>query len=185
MTAKARTLFTLGHSNRSLADFVGLAHAGGVRTVVDVRRFPASRRHPWFDRAPLTEALAEAGLGYRWLEDLGGRRPEPPPALAPLVSALEPPWDAYAAWARGDAFADALSALLDMARVQGPLGLTCAERAPEHCHRRLLSDVLVLKGWSVVHLVADDERREHVPHPLATLVEGRLAYPPRQGLLFE
>jgi uncharacterized protein (DUF488 family) len=181
----APLLFTAGHSNRAIGELLALLVEAGVRTVADVRRFPRSRRHPWFDAEPLRESLAEAGLGHVHFEALGGLRDEPLADLLPLVGALPEPWPAYAAHARTEAFQEAFQRLLRTARSRGPVAIVCAEREPEGCHRRLIADAATLAGWRVVHLVAPGQRREHEPHPLAALVGGRLAYPPRQASLFD
>lgn len=185
MNAEQAVLYTAGHSNRSASELVALLVAAGLRTVADVRRFPRSRRHPHFASEALRESLAEAGIGYQHFGELGGLREEPPRDLLDLVSALPAPWAAYAAHARSELFQEAFGRLLKAAELRGPLALLCAEREPEDCHRRLLADALVLSGRRVVHLVTAGERREHELHPLAVLVGGRLAYPPRQASLFD
>ncbi len=180
-----RILYTAGHSNRELLDLVELLLGAGIRTVADVRRYPRSQRHPQFNSDALCDGLAEAGIGYQHFGELGGMRDAPSRELLPLVSALGEPWDAYAAHARSDDFAESFARLLKAAELRGPLAILCAEKDPENCHRRLLADAAVLAGWRVVHLVAPDETREHEAHPLADLVGGRLAYRPRQTSLFD
>ena len=177
-------IYSAGHSNRSIDELVELLSGAGIHLVADVRRFPRSSRHPWFDSEAMRESLAGAGIGYQHFGELGGMREEPPRELLPLVGALPEPWPAYAAWARGDEFHQAFERLLKAADTRGPMAILCAEKDPENCHRRLLADALVLSGRRVIHLVTPDERREHELHPLAELVGGRLAYRPQQTSLF-
>jgi uncharacterized protein (DUF488 family) len=181
----ARILYTAGHSNRELPELIELLVEAGIRTVADVRRFPRSKRHPWFNSNALADALAEAGLSHQHFGELGGMRDAPSKELLPLVSALPEPWPAYAAHARSDEFAQAFGKLLKTAELRHPLAVLCAEKNPEDCHRRLLADAALLAGWQVVHLIAPGESREHEAHPLADLVGGRLAYRPRQTSLFD
>lgn len=179
------TVYTAGHSNRELPELLELLAEAGIRTVADVRRFPRSKRHPWFNSESLSDALAEAGIGYQHFGELGGMRDAPSKELLPLVSALPEPWPAYAAHARSDEFSLALAKLLKAAELRHPLVVLCAEKTPEDCHRRLLADAALLAGWSVVHLIAPGESRPHQIHPLADLVGGRLSYQPRQTSLFD
>lgn len=183
-TSPSSVLYTAGHSNRSAEELVELLGDAGIHLVADVRRWPRSSRHPWFDSGALRESLAVAGIGYQHFGELGGMRDEPPRELLPLVGALPEPWPAYAAWARSDEFQAAFQRLLKAADARGPLAVLCAEREPESCHRLLLSDALVLAGRQVIHLVRPGERREHELHPLAELVGGRPAWRPQQASLF-
>ena len=138
-------IYTVGHSNRSLAALVDLLQRAGVQVVADVRRRPRSRRWPWFDRAALEAALPAHGLAYHWLgDDLGGY--------------TDPPYPAYT---RTPAFARGLARLEALAAAH-PTALLCAERDWRRCHRRFIADALCARGWEVVHLL-DPVRNE--PHP--------------------
>ncbi len=147
MNASAR-IFTVGHSNRSPDALVALLRAAGVQAVADVRRFPRSRRWPWFDRAALEAALPAQGLAYRWLGDALGGYARPP----------------YPAYVHTPAFAQGLARLEALARA-APLAVLCAERDWRHCHRRFIADALCRRGWAVVHLLDPDHREPH-PCPL-------------------
>lgn len=177
------TIHSLGHSTRSAEEFLALLRAAGVEHVADVRRFPGSRRHPWFRREALEETLAGAGLGYTWLgERLGGRMPETlPPERSPNRAWQEPSFRRYADAMATPPFQEAVAELETLA-TQTPVALLCAERLWWQCHRRLLADLLTARGWRVLHWL--DPQRPADPHRLAEWArldeEGRLSYP---GLL--
>ncbi len=165
---------TVGHSTRSLAELVALLQEHGVALLVDVRRYPGSRRHPQFGREVLARALAEAGLGYRHEPDLGGRRQGRPGS--PHVAWRSAGFRAYADHMETEAFQQALARLLELAPRQ-PLVLMCAEAVPWRCHRQLIADALVARGRRVVHILGPRQSREHELHPAARLAEGvRLIY---------
>ncbi len=168
------TLYTVGHSNRSLEDFVALLQSADIETLVDVRAYPQSRRHPQFARETLSACVAQAGISYRWMgKALGGRRSVN--KESPHTALDAEGFRAYADHMDGEAFQHALSDLLTLAQ-QARLTIMCAERLPEHCHRSFIADYLTLSGLHVVHLVDRHERRNHHLNPLARVVAGRLIY---------
>jgi uncharacterized protein (DUF488 family) len=178
-------VFTVGHGNRAIGDFLALLGASEIRRVVDVRRTPYSGRFPWFGREPLAARLAVVGLDYRWWgEALGGRRSRP--ASASAHPGLARGLRGFAEHMTSAVFAAAMVALRRHAEERAT-ALMCAEIAPGRCHRRLIADWLVLNGVRVVHLVGPGEFRGHRPDPAARMVDGRLCYEaggqiPLQGL---
>lgn len=177
-------LHTVGHSNRSLEQLVALLHAHGIRRLVDVRRYPGSRRHPHFRRRALETSLPAAGITYDWRgEALGGHRSPQPDS--PHVGWQESSFAAYADHMETEEFQRALEEVL----AEGgntPTAVMCAEAGWEHCHRRLIADQATVWGAEVVHLV-DAERTE--PHRLpdfARLDGERIVYDDAQvqGRLF-
>lgn len=167
-------VFSLGHSTRTGPDLLELLAAHGVRCLVDVRRFPASRRHPQFGRDRLARSLAEAAVEYRHEPDLGGRR-EPSPR-SPNTGLSDPALRAYADHMAGQAFREALQRLLGAAR-ETRVAVLCAEADPARCHRALLADALELGGAEVVHILGPGRAEAHVRNPLARLTDdGRLVY---------
>jgi uncharacterized protein (DUF488 family) len=164
-------VFTVGHSNRSLADLVAVLRRNGVAAVADVRAWPRSRRWPQFDRDALEPGLRDAGFVYRWLgKELGGHR-EAPPGPSPHV-ALAEEWRGYAAHAETEEFAAGIDALLSCDAV----AFLCAEKDWRHCHRRFIADHLVaLKGIEVVHLGGEDTE-PHALDPRARIAGDRLVY---------
>jgi uncharacterized protein (DUF488 family) len=171
-------IHTVGHSVRAIADFVALVREGGVRTVVDVRRQPFSRRHPQFSRDALARSLAEAGIAYVHEVDLGGHR-EPGPH-SPNTAWRNDAFRGYADHMATPAFQAALArvAALEHAAVM------CAEAKPADCHRQLLSDALVARGVAVRHLVAPGRAEEHHLHPRAVRRGDLLVYPAAGQLAF-
>lgn len=160
----------MGHSNRSLEEFLSLLGTFGVGAVADVRRYPGSRKFPHFGQEPLREALAAEGLAYRWFEALGGRRHGATREDSPNVGLRSPGFRNYADSMMTDAFRDAVAALLALA-AERPTAVLCAEKFYWKCHRRLLSDYLVARGVTVEHILGPDELRPHRMTPGATVTE--------------
>ncbi len=157
---------------------MSLLRSAGVRRLLDVRRSPGSRRHPHFDRGKLATALPDSGIAYSWLgESLGGRIGESlPPDRSPNGAWQEPAFRRYADAMETPAFREGFARLEVHAREE-PSALLCAERDWGRCHRRLLADLLVVKGWRVEHLVDDDRREPHALTGWARVEGGRLTYP--------
>nr|WP_237728312.1 DUF488 domain-containing protein [Cellulomonas sp. APG4] len=164
---------TFGHGTASRDELLDVLRGAGVEAVVDVRRFPGSRRHPHVARDELARWLPEAGLAYRWEPRLGGRRSRPKEGEGPANETGEPanpdPWwrvaafAAYAAHTRTDEFRAATAELLEGVARQRTTVL-CSESLWWRCHRRLVADVAVLlHGVPVHHLGHDGGLTEHVP----------------------
>ncbi|MDB5802692.1 MAG: hypothetical protein JWN73_14 [Betaproteobacteria bacterium] len=169
-----KTIYTIGHSTRPVEEFIGLLEAAGVRVLADVRAYPASRRHPQFGRAALAESLGARGIDYLWLgAALGGHRD---PLVDTVNTALAPMWRGYADHTQAQVYRDGLAQLEERALTQA-LAYMCAERDPGDCHRNLISDSLVSRGWKVTHLIGAEEKREHRLHPAARVSESGLIYP--------
>lgn len=168
-------VFTIGHGARTLDELVETLAESGVLRLVDVRRFPGSRRHPDFSRASLERALPAAGLEYEWAgEALGGRRRASRTSrhIAWRVEGFR----GYADWMDGEVFRRALSALESEARTTR-LAVMCAETLWWQCHRRMIADFLALHGFDVVHLLGPGKSQPHVINPqLRVDPEGRPVY---------
>lgn len=174
-------IYTVGHSTRPLQELVDLLHGPGVRELVDVRTAPGSRRHPHFAAAALRESLPREGIGYTHEKDLGGfRRPR---ADSPNRGWEHPTFAGYADHMESEEFAAALERVQETAR-ERPACLMCAEAQWWRCHRRLIADALLVRGWRVLHLGLGSEPVPHVLTPFAVR-EGAsgLIYPPPQGEL--
>jgi uncharacterized protein (DUF488 family) len=173
-TDASRRLFTFGHGTSTPEELVELLNGAGVQKVVDVRRFPGSRKHPEMGRDALAQWLPDDGLGYRWEQDLGGRRRipagEPEPDSWWRVAAFR----AYAAYTRTTEFADGLGRLVADAETTDA-AIMCSESVWWRCHRRLISDVMVvLHGFEVVHLLPGGKKSLHEPSAGAREEDGLL-----------
>src|SRR5438128_10614089 len=139
-------IYTIGHSTREPGEFLSLLAAHQVTQVVDVRRYPASRRHPQFARDALAMALGETGIRYHHEPDLGGRRAARPDSAN--TAWRSPGLRGYADYMETPAFEAALARLRDLAAA-GPTASLCAEAVPWRCHRQLIGDALVARGGGV------------------------------------
>jgi uncharacterized protein (DUF488 family) len=167
-------MWTIGHSTRSLEAFVALLHAHGIERLVDVRRFPRSRRHPHFNTDALAEALPALGLAYRHLPGLGGfRRPRADSRNARWRNAA---FRGYADYMETEEFARHLATLLDEAR-SGRTAIMCAEAVPWRCHRSLISDALVARGVEMRHILGPAPAEPHTLTAGARVEGGRVIYP--------
>ena len=143
------TVWTIGHSNREIDEFLSVVKAHEIELIADVRRFPGSRRLPQFEASALEAALGRQGVAYRWFETLGGRR-RPDPASTNL-GWRHPAFRAYADHVASEEFATGLSELLML--VPGlRTAVMCAEVLWWRCHRRIIADVLVSLDLSVIHI---------------------------------
>ncbi len=168
------TLYTIGHGNRSGEDFVQLLKTAGIGLLVDVRAYPASRRHPQFAQEALAMSLAEAGIRYMWEgEALGGRRR--PRAGSPHVALRNESFRAYADHMSTPEFASALEQLVERGKTER-MAIMCAERLPWQCHRYLISDSLVARGVEVRHLIGAGAPGTHALNPVARIVAGKVMY---------
>lgn len=162
-------VFTIGHGQRPAQELVDCLLAAGVSTLVDVRRYPGSRRNPQFGQAALAAALEAAGIAYRHAVELGGRLTGEPEAerFACLDAAA---FSSYAARMGTQGWQEALAEALALRR---PC-LMCAETVPWRCHRNLIADLLTARGHGVFHLIRPHEVRCHRLSPQAEARDGRL-----------
>jgi uncharacterized protein (DUF488 family) len=157
-------LFTVGHGSRSTSELISVLGAWGVERLVDVRRYPRSRRHPHLSYDALAVELPAAGIGVEWWgEELGGRR-------RPLPGSRHTAWRneafrGYADHMDTDLFRDAFDRLLTGLEALPPTAVMCAETLWWRCHRRLIADAVVLAGGEVVHLLHDRSAQPHQLHP--------------------
>ena len=166
-------IFTVGHSTRAPDELIAILREAGVELLVDVRRFPGSRRHPQFGKEALRAGLAAAGIDYRHEPDLGGRR-EPRPD-SPNTAWRVAGFRGYADHMASPEFRAALDRLI--AQQQTPTAVMCAEAVPWKCHRQLIADALVARGVEVVHLLGPGQRQPHVLNPAAVFRgDGALVY---------
>lgn len=161
-------IWTIGHSVLPLEEFLRRLRAHGIARLVDVRRYPVSRRHPHFEARALRDALAESGIAYRHAPELGGRR-EPRPD-SPNRAWKNPSFRGYADYMDTPAFAAAAEALAEEARC-APTVMMCSEGNWAHCHRGLISDWFRARGWRVLHIKDEHAAGEHPGTPVARAQE--------------
>lgn len=153
------TLFTFGHGTLSQESFVELLQEAGIGIAVDVRSFPGSRRNPQFGRESMEHWLADAGLAYRWMPDLGGRRKPVPESRH--VALRHPSFRAYADHMASPEFENGVQELL---QIESVAAIVCSESVWWRCHRRLIADYVTLVcELSVGHLMHDGRRMPHKP----------------------
>jgi uncharacterized protein (DUF488 family) len=177
----ARLIWTVGHSTQEHDELVALLRAHGVEQIADVRRYPASRRHPQFNAGALAAALPAEGIAYEHFETLGGRRSRRPDS--PNDGWTEPGFQGYADWMGDPGFQQALARLERVAE-RRRTAVMCAEGMWWRCHRRLVADALVVRGWTVEHILPDGRTAKHRLTEFAVVGEGgALSYPAPQGRL--
>ncbi len=171
-------VFTVGHSTRTVAEFIELLQAHGVARVVDVRTIPRSRRNPQFNIDALPASLAAVGLDYTHLPGLGGLRHTT--AASPNLGWRNASFRGYADYMQTPEFALALDQLIQLAR-QGTIATMCAEAVPWRCHRSLIADALLVRGIPVRHIMSPTKTQPHTLTPFAKVHGTQILYPPVPG----
>jgi uncharacterized protein (DUF488 family) len=168
------TIWTIGHSTRSIEAFLGLLATHGIEQLVDVRLIPYSRRNPQFNSEALQASLTAAGLRYEPMPALGGRRKPRPDS--PNSGWRNASFRGYADYMQTLPFWKTLKEL--RTRAEGSrTAIMCAEAVPWRCHRSLIADALVSAGWEVRHIVSKAQPEPHQLTTFATLQDGQLSYP--------
>ena len=174
------TIYTVGHGNRSIEEFTALLRDAGIECLVDVRAYPASRRHPQFAQDALAESLSRAGIRYVWQgKALGGRRK--PRANSPHIALRNESFRAYADHMGTPEFKTALDQLIEQGG-NNKVAIMCAERLPWQCHRYLISDSLVARGVEVRHQLDKQPPKAHALNPAARIENGLVIYNGRAQL---
>jgi hypothetical protein len=167
-------LWTVGHSTRPLEEFLGLLQAYDIQLLADVRITPYSRRNPQFHSDALAKSLSDAGIQYRHLPALGGRRKSRPDSVN--AGWRNESFRGYADYMQTREFWKALDDLVATGQ-RLPVAIMCAEAVPWRCHRSLISDALVGRGWVVQHILSAGSLQTHALTSFAKLEAGRLTYP--------
>lgn len=169
-------VFSIGHSTRSLEDFIALLREFGIETLADVRSFPGSRRFPHFGRDHLETELPRQGVRYVWLKSLGGRKAggdEP----SPNEGLRNRSFRNYADYMSTPAFTAGMEELLDMAAAERT-AMMCAEAVYWRCHRRLISDWLLAREITVEHIMDCGQSKPHRLTETGRIENGDVTYPP-------
>ena len=170
-------VYTIGHSNQPIKSLLEALSAHEITVVVDVRRFPTSRRHPHFSGPRLTETLQAAGIDYIHEPALGGHRTPAPDS--PNTAWREEAFRGYADYMETEAFAQAIGRVLELAKDRR-VAVMCAERSWRDCHRGLIADYLKVREHEIIHIVSPSDTELHPYTRPARLVDGELSY---RGLL--
>jgi len=166
---------TIGHSNRSIEDFIALLRQNGISCLLDIRTVPKSRHNPQFGQDQLPASLADAGIEYRYLPGLGGLRRAHKDS--PNTGWRNLSFRGYADYMQTGAFAENVDAVVELARSKA-CALMCAEAVPWRCHRSLVADALLVRGVRVDDIIDARQRR---PHKLTSFAHAdglRITYPP-------
>lgn len=173
------TLWTIGHSTRTLDEFIALLTENRIEALADVRHFPGSRKYPHFNVEPLRKEVQEMDIDYAAFTELGGRRKAHPDS--PNTAWRHPAFRGYADYMQTDAFRAGIERLKKLAG-RKRTAIMCAEAVWWRCHRALIADVFKLNGTRVLHITGPGEPREH-PYTSAAHVEaGKLDYSSPQDL---
>ncbi len=177
MNAEAPTIYSIGHSNRSIEEFIGLLVEFRIQTLVDVRSIPGSAKFPQFNKEALEQSLSTVTIDYVWLEQLGGRRRKRKGFVSPNTAWTSLGFRNYADYMMEDEFKVGVGRLLDLAG-RSTTAYMSAEAVYWRCHRRLISDYLFARKVRVIHIMGKKQIREHELTPEAVITsEGDLIYP--------
>ena len=168
------TLYTIGHSTRTLEELIEVLHAHSIEVLADIRSFPMSRRLPYFNREALEKSLPAAGIRYVWIKELGGRRKKIRDD-SPNVALRNDSFRNYADYMLTPGFQQGIDGLLSLA-TQSRTAYMCAERVYFHCHRMMVSDWLVAHGHEVLHIDGSGPVKPHHLMAEARMVDGQLIY---------
>jgi uncharacterized protein (DUF488 family) len=171
----ASEIWTVGHSTRDMATFLGLLAGPPIGLVADVRRFPGSNRHPHFNRDALEAELGRLGISYQHFGDLGGRRSRLSPD-SPNTGWRVEAFNAFADYMATPEFETALGDLIARAGRERT-AIMCSEALPWRCHRRLIADALIVRGWTVLDIIGPGKVEPHALTEFARVTDDRLSYP--------
>lgn len=174
-----KRIYTIGHSTRSLEEFIALLQAHHIARLADIRRYPGSRRYPHFSGESLQQTLPERGIAYEHFDSLGGRRKAS--SNSENGAWKNDQFRGYADHMATDEFRTAIDRLLADQRATAVM---CAEAVPWRCHRNLLSDDLIRRGVEVIHIVGAGTSQPHALSEMARLKSDRVIYPAEQSTMF-
>ncbi len=171
-----RTIYTIGHSTHPIEEFVDLVREHHVGCVADIRSVPRSRHNPQFEQDALEASLRDAGIDYRYLKALGGLRHT-------RKDSINAGWHnasfrGYADYMQTERFEHGLAELIDVAE-QTPTAIMCAEAVPWRCHRSLVGDALLVRGFTVLDIIGPGDPRPHTMTRFAAVDGTRVTYPPQ------
>jgi uncharacterized protein (DUF488 family) len=168
------TIYTIGHSTRTIEQFIELLKAHGIEEVVDVRTIPKSRHNPQFGTEELAASLQQAGIAYTHLGKLGGLRRTSKDSVN--LGWHNTSFRGFADYMATSEFQAGLNELKSLAEQQ-TVSIMCAEAVPWRCHRSLIADALTVQGWQVLHIQSGKTAIPHEPTPFLKVQDGQIMYP--------
>jgi uncharacterized protein (DUF488 family) len=173
-------IWTIGHSTRTIDEFISLLTENGVKLLADVRAWPGSKRYPQFNKDALAEPLSAHGIHYEHFPELGGKRKSKPDSRN--AAWRNASFRGYADYMETEQFQKAIERLLDVAAKAGPTAIMCAEAVWWRCHRSLIADYLKARGVEVQHILGANKVEPHPYTSAARIVDGQLSYQPESLL---
>lgn len=167
-------LYTIGHSTKSIEDFITTLHCYEIEMLVDVRTIPRSRHNPQYNEEPLKASLENAGIHYAHLPELGGLRRTTKASIN--LGWRNPSFRGFADYMQTASFWQGIETLEEIAN-QFKTVITCAEALPWRCHRSLIADVFTIKHWNVWHIMSKTDAHLHKPTPFLQVKKGQFIYP--------
>ena len=168
-----KTLWTIGHSNRTIEEFIQILLHYSIERIVDIRRLPGSDKYPWFNQDRLRESLKENGIEYVYLYLLSGRRPQR--KESPNTEWRNKSFRAYADYMETDEFREGISELEKYA-LEKRSAIMCSEVLWWRCHRSMVADYMKSLGWYVINIFSIDKAEEHPYTSVAKIIDGKLRY---------
>lgn len=175
---RQRKIYTIGHSARSIEQFIGLLKAHSIKQVVDIRTIPRSRHNPQFNKDVLAKVVRNRGIGYRHMKELGGLRHAKKDSVN--TGWLNMSFRGFADYMGSGAFREALDKLERVA-LKKRTTIMCAEAVPWRCHRSLVGDALTIDRWGVFHIISKRMARLHKLTPFLRIREGSIVYKDNKG----
>ncbi len=173
--AARKVIYTLGHSTHTTREFIGLLKAHGIRHLVDIRHYPGSRFCPQFGKTRLRRNILRNKIEYTHLVSLGGRR-RPDPDSELNLGWRSPQFRGYADYMQTEEFERALKELMQLAR-KHKTAIMCSEAVPWRCHRSLVADALIARGWKVIDIFTEKNAKEHALTSFARITHEHVVYP--------
>ena len=172
-------VFTIGHSTRTISEFIDIIKAYTIKKVLDIRTIPKSRHNPQFNKDTLRESLKAVKIGYLHMKGLGGLRH----ALkdSPNMAWKNASFRGFADYMQTVEFAASLEELIEAAKIRATV-IMCAEAVPWRCHRSLVGDALLIRGVQVRHIMSEGSSRDHTLAPWAKVEGNKITYPPDLSL---
>jgi uncharacterized protein (DUF488 family) len=174
-------IWTIGHSTRTIDEFISLLEENEIKLLVDVRAWPGSKRYPQFNKDTLAESLNAHGIRYEHFPELGGKRKSRPDSRN--TAWRNASFRGYADYMETEEFQKGIERLLNVAAEAGPAAIMCAEAVWWRCHRSLIADYLKARGVEVLHVLGANKVEPHPYTSVARIVNGKLSYQAESSLL--